>query len=126
MVFPLEVKQNSSTLRVIAPNRFIRDQIESEYLTLIKETVALKSSNSITEVMLMLPGTPKTTPRKSWNDRLRNNINNDLTFENFVEGKSNQLARQLVCQWLARWANITRFTYMEVLVLEDALTTFNR
>ena len=90
---PLEVKQNSSTLRVIAPNRFIRDQIESEYLTLIKETVALKSSNSITEVMLMLPGSPKTTPRKSWNDRLRNNINNDLTFENFVEGKSNQLAK---------------------------------
>ena len=90
---PLEVKQNSSTLRVIAPNRFIRDQIESEYLTLIKETVALKSSNSITEVMLMLPGSPKTTPRKNWNDRLRNNINNDLTFENFVEGKSNQLAK---------------------------------
>ena len=90
---PLEVKQNSSTLRVIAPNRFIRDQIESEYLTLIKETVALKSSISITEVMLMLPGSPKTTPRKNWNDRLRNNINNDLTFENFVEGKSNQLAK---------------------------------
>ena len=53
---PLEVKQNSSTLRVIAPNRFIRDQIESEYLNLIRETVALKSSNSITEVELMLPG----------------------------------------------------------------------
>ncbi len=90
---PLEVKQNSSTLRVIAPNRFIRDQIESEYLTLIKETVALKSSNSITEVMLMLPGTPKAMPRKNWNERLRNNINKELTFENFVEGKSNQLAK---------------------------------
>ena len=90
---PLEVKQNSSTLRVIAPNRFIRDQIESEYLTLIKETVALKSSNSITEVTLMLPGSPQAVPRKNWNERLRNNINNDLTFENFVEGKSNQLAK---------------------------------
>ena len=90
---PLEVKQNSSTLRVIAPNRFIRDQIESEYMTLIKETVALKSSNSITEVELMLPGSPKTAPRKNWNERLRNNINSDLIFENFVEGKSNQLAK---------------------------------
>ena len=90
---PLEVKQNSSTLRVIAPNRFIRDQIESEYMTLIKETVALKSSNSITEVELMLPVSPKTAPRKNWNERLRNNINSDLIFENFVEGKSNQLAK---------------------------------
>ena len=90
---PLEVKQNSSTLKVIAPNRFIRDQIESEYLTLIRETVALKSSNSITEVKLMLPGSPKARPRTNWNERLRNNINSDLTFENFVEGKSNQLAK---------------------------------
>ncbi len=90
---PLEVKQNSSTLKVIAPNRFIRDQIESEYLTLIRETVALKSSNSITEVKLMLPGSPIARPKKNWNERLRNNINSDLTFENFVEGKSNQLAK---------------------------------
>ncbi len=90
---PLEVKQNSTTLSVVAPNRFIRDQIESEYLTLIKETVALKSSNSITEVLLMLPESPKRSTKKNWNERLRNNINKDLTFENFVEGKSNQLAK---------------------------------
>ena len=85
---PLEVKQNSSTLRVVAPNRFIRDQIESEYLSLIKETVAKKSSNSITDVQLMLPEVPKKKTRVGWNERIKNNINKDLTFENFVEGKS--------------------------------------
>ena len=79
---PLEVKQNSTTLSVVAPNRFIRDQIESEYLTLIKETVALKSSNSITEVLLMLPESPKRSTKKNWNERLRNNINKG-TFDDF-------------------------------------------
>ena len=64
MVFAARGQAKQLTLRSYCPNRFIRDQIESEYLTLIKETVALKSSNSITEVMLMLPGSPKTTPRK--------------------------------------------------------------
>jgi ATPase involved in DNA replication initiation len=39
---PLEGQAKTApTLRVIAPNRFIRDQIESEYLTLIKKPVAL-------------------------------------------------------------------------------------
>ncbi|GIR64463.1 MAG: hypothetical protein CM15mP69_2910 [Ectothiorhodospiraceae bacterium] len=46
----------------------------------------------------MLPGSQNNT-KENWNDGLRNNINNDLTFENFVEGKSNQLAKGLVFRW---------------------------
>ena len=90
---PLEVRQSSSTLRVVAPNRFIRDQIESQYLGLIKETVAKKSANLITDVQLMLPEMPTKQTKRTWNERLKNNINSELTFENFVEGKSNQLAK---------------------------------
>ena len=90
---PLEVKLNSSTLKVVAPNRFIKDQIESEFLSLIQETVAQKSSNEITNVLLVLPEVPKTFKRTRWNEKQRNNINRELNFDNFVEGKSNQLAK---------------------------------
>ena len=52
---PLEVKQISNTLKVVAPNKFIKDEIQSEYLILIKETVFDKSENQISEVFLSLP-----------------------------------------------------------------------
>ena len=44
---PLEVKQISNTLKVVAPNKFIKDEIQNEYLILIKETVFDKSENQI-------------------------------------------------------------------------------
>ena len=36
---PLEVSCNSDTLSVIAPNKFIKDTVESDFIELIKETV---------------------------------------------------------------------------------------
>ena len=52
---PLEVKQISNTLKVVAPNKFIKDEIQNQYLLLIKETVFNKSENQISEVLLSLP-----------------------------------------------------------------------
>ena len=52
---PLEVKQISNTLKVVAPNKFIKDEIQNEYMLLIKETVINKSENQISEVLLSLP-----------------------------------------------------------------------
>ncbi|GIR64464.1 MAG: hypothetical protein CM15mP69_2920 [Ectothiorhodospiraceae bacterium] len=45
MVFAARGQAKQLHIKSYCPNRFIRDQIESEYLTLIKETVAFKSSN---------------------------------------------------------------------------------
>jgi len=91
---PLEVQRESNTLNVVAPNKFIKDEIETEYLLLIKETVLNKSLNEVSEIRLSLPERPLqeesiSRPRKIF----KNTLNKDLTFNNFVEGKSNQLAK---------------------------------
>ena len=91
---PLEVQRESNPLNVVAPNKFIKDEIETEYLLLIKETVLNKSLNEVSEIRLSLPERPLqeesiSRPRKIF----KNTLNKDLTFNNFVEGKSNQLAK---------------------------------
>ena len=94
---PLEVIRKDKTLNVVAPNKFVKDVIENDFLLLIKDTVLSQSSNQVSEILLSLP-TPKTTQRNelgplTTNKRRETSLNKDLTFENFVEGKSNQLAK---------------------------------
>ena len=91
---PLEVEQISNTLKVVAPNKYVRDEIEGHYMVLIKETVIHKSENKVSEVLLSLPEL-KQEPKAKQEVKIKisNNLNKDLIFENFVEGKSNQLAK---------------------------------
>ena len=91
---PLEVEQISNTLRVVAPNKFILDEIESQYISMIKEIVLDRSSNEVNEVLLSLPERKieeiyNSEPKK----KIISYLNTELTFDNFVEGKSNQLAK---------------------------------
>jgi chromosomal replication initiator protein len=94
---PLEVIRKDKTLNVIAPNKFVKDVIENDFLLLIKDTVLSKSSNQVSEILLSLP-TPQNTQQNKFgsaatNKKHQTSLNKDLTFENFVEGKSNQLAK---------------------------------
>ena len=94
---PLEVIIKDKTLNVVAPNKFVKDVIENDFLLLIKDTVLRKSSNQVSEILLSLP-TPQNTERNKFdsaatNKKHQTSLNKDLTFENFVEGKSNQLAK---------------------------------
>jgi chromosomal replication initiator protein len=91
---PLEVQRDSNTLKVVAPNKFIKDEIENEYFLLIKETVTSKSLNQVSEILLSLPDLPAQKQKIVEKRKpLKNTLNKDLTFNNFVEGKSNQLAK---------------------------------
>ena len=94
-LLPLEVEQVSNTLKVVAPNKFIKDQVQNEYLRLIKETVFDKSKNEISEVLLSLPERKieKTSYDNKTKSRVKSYLNSELSFDNFVEGKSNQLAK---------------------------------
>ena len=94
---PLEVIRKDKTLNVVAPNKFVKDVIENDFLLLIKDTVLSESSNQVSEILLSLP-TPQKTQRSESGSATTNKVhatslNKDLTFENFVEGKSNQLAK---------------------------------
>ena len=95
---PLEVVRKDKTLNVVAPNKFIKDVIETDFLLLIKDTVISESSNQVSEILLSLPAPEKTQPKDpalmGINKRKHGtSLNKDLTFENFVEGKANQLAK---------------------------------
>ena len=97
-LLPLEVNQDDKTLNVLAPNKFIQDSVQKNYFALIKDTVSELSSNKIERVLLSLsmPAPPSSVSSPS---PLRKsifasaNLNSGLVFANFVEGKSNQLAK---------------------------------
>jgi chromosomal replication initiator protein len=94
-IHPLEVSCENDTLSIIAPNKFIKDTVESDFIELIKEMVLTKSNNQVSVVKLSLPevkATARIVPKTKISN-IKPSLNPDLNFENFVEGKSNQLAK---------------------------------
>ena len=91
---PLEVSLNETKLSIVAPNKFIKDMIETDYLKMIEETVFQQSDEVIKEISLRLPEIERAIKQESVPAAgINTALNKDLTFENFVEGKSNQLAK---------------------------------
>ncbi|MEE9552207.1 MAG: chromosomal replication initiator protein DnaA [Gammaproteobacteria bacterium] len=102
---PLHVVENNTSIRLLAPNRFVMDWVNEQYLSFIKEI--LSSFDSVNNININLevgsqsiakPGIQQPKRSRSQNATPRpikysNNLNPDFTFDTFVEGKSNQLAR---------------------------------
>lgn len=109
---PLQVLLEVDTLRLLAPNQFVRDWVSQHYRSRIIELLnefhlesALsvsfeigsrnnKSANNISENDLSKPeliSLDSATGKRTSN--YHSNLNATFTFQNFVEGKSNQLAR---------------------------------
>jgi len=103
---PLQAVEDAGTLRLLAPNRFVVDWLHQHHLARIEELVLTNSSgtNVIIEVgsrerasaepvrtARPRPSTPAAPPVSS-------RLNPAFTFANFVEGKSNQLARAAASQ----------------------------
>ena len=114
---PLQVMEDSSQLRLLAPNRFVLDWVNTRLLDRIKAILQETGDESTCpDVTLEIGGTSPNLnhagrgnraagsagpmPIQNNNQRPRNNnvshnsgLNLSATFENFIEGKSNQLAR---------------------------------
>lgn len=96
---PLQAVENDNLLKLLAPNRFIIDHIKQHFLTRIEDAVN-EFSNATLNVQFEI-GTKKAAPAKAptiaktpAQKRVQPNfLNRAFTFESFVEGKSNQLAR---------------------------------
>ena len=93
-IHPLEVSCNNKILSIVAPNKFIKDAVENDYIKMIEEMALDKSNKEVSIVKLSLPQAKKAikivpTEKKG----VKSSLNPDLNFENFVEGKSNQLAK---------------------------------
>ena len=105
---PLQSREDGDTLSLFAPNRFVLDWVRNHYLGMIEELVADVAGRQRPQVRLEIGSSdsgesrkatarpePATAPRggRQPGERSRCNINPDFTFDSFVEGKSNQIAR---------------------------------
>jgi len=86
---PLEVTRESNTLKVVAPNKFIMEAIQNDYITMIEDAVMVSSENEVSRVKLSLPKPVETKIPTSSVVQLqpvKQSLNKDLCFDNFIEG----------------------------------------
>jgi chromosomal replication initiator protein len=101
---PLQATGNDVNVQLLAPNRYIKDQVDSQFLNRIRELLA---ENGTVSVELDIGSSGKLVERKSeasntFAARERFypllDLNRAFTFDTFVEGRSNQLARAAALQ----------------------------
>jgi chromosomal replication initiator protein len=106
---PLQAVDDDTLLRLLAPNRFVVDWLRQHYMDRILELVGDRGNDI--EVLLEVgsraaaspaPGTPgrpaPVTIKSGGNAPVVSRLNTSFTFDSFVEGKSNQLARAAASQ----------------------------
>lgn len=108
---PLQAEESVQTLRLLAPNPFFVRHIADKYLGRIRELTQDLSKGQLQNVVLEVgsrrdkleaaastgnqsrpASVPAAAPAAESLPRLASNLNPLFTFENFVSGKSNQLA----------------------------------
>jgi chromosomal replication initiator protein len=116
-VRPLQSIERDGELRLLAPNRYVIDWLSANSLPRIKELIRALAEGVVPEVVLdvgtragiappVLPlnGASESAPKPSVRPMripatvLGSRINADFTFDTFVEGKSNQLAKAAAIQ----------------------------
>ena len=106
---PLQAEEDGTVLRLFAPNRFVVDWLQEHYIERIEQIV--DDSGTPAEVVGAVgsraaePARPvgrplakRIEPRAAAPTALRSRLSPAFTFANFVEGKSNQLARAAASQ----------------------------
>ncbi len=97
---PLQALESGDTLKLLAPNRFIIEHVKQHYLPKIEDAVYEFSNGTLVlkfEIgskkapAIKTPTSVAKTPVQK--KKLPNFLNKAFTFDSFVEGKSNQLAK---------------------------------
>tara|TARA_Y100000389_G_scaffold162869_1_gene165829 strand:- start:25469 stop:26812 length:1344 start_codon:yes stop_codon:yes gene_type:complete len=107
-VRPLQAVESNNTLRLLAPNKFVVDFLKKQHLQRMSQLVKERNSqiNLIIEVgSRQIPNIDVSKGKKAktikLNDKalsVASRLNPLFTFNNFVEGKSNQLAKAAASQ----------------------------
>ncbi|OGT91914.1 MAG: chromosomal replication initiation protein DnaA [Gammaproteobacteria bacterium RIFOXYD12_FULL_61_37] len=113
-ILPLQVTYATQSINLLAPNRFVLDWVKKHYFNLITSYLHDYSGSSAPQIFLEIGTKPKLSavPIHGFDSVLSNNpqinqkidtidlsiytdsnVNSEFTFDTFVEGKSNQLAR---------------------------------
>ena len=105
---PLQAIEDDGRLKLLAPNRFVVDWLQEHYIERILEIV--DGSGSSTEVVVEVGSRQKPVSEREAPPRRRmpgsrtappavaSRLSPSFTFDSFVEGKSNQLARAAASQ----------------------------
>ena len=103
---PLQASLRDDGLVLYAPNAFVMDEVRARYLARIRELLAYFAGSD--EVSLEIgalrraSSTPAPTPaaavRAPAMEAFQGNLDTHYTFDNFVEGRSNQLGRAAAWQ----------------------------
>ena len=107
---PLQARASANELQLLAPNEYVLEWINERLLTRIKEILQRISPDDPLQINLTV-GTnePQASPDNlitqnaitpSNTYRFQSHLNPSFTFDRFVEGKSNQLARAAATQVL--------------------------
>jgi len=101
---PLQAVEDGNVLRLLAPNRFVVDWLQQHYIERILELVDV--AGGANEVIIEVGSRPSATAAATTARPARSpapapigaRLNPTFTFANFVEGKSNQLAKAAATQ----------------------------
>ena len=98
--------EDKSSILLLAPNRFVMDWVNDQYLSKIKDLLNKAPDNSDISISIEVGSqavkadekkrgniTERPEPQQQRITKHSNNLNPDFTFDSFIEGKSNQLAR---------------------------------
>lgn len=110
---PLQVKEEDKLITLLAPNRFVLDWVKQHFQQLIEKIISDISTNGDVALTLEIgsqvrpqsnaafsgfepshnPAIQTKTSRQQPAVPVEHNLNPSFTFDSFVEGKSNQLAK---------------------------------
>lgn len=113
LISPLQAEETGGGIVLFAPNDYVCKEIRRDYLSIIEQVVGSFNDGKLSQITLLVgskrqsslqdssiinlsasPVLEKTPEPPSY----QSNLNSNYTFENFVEGKSNQLARAAAMQ----------------------------
>ena len=96
---PLQAIETNDKIQLLAPNKFVLDWVKQHYFEKIKDSVNELSDNKLDLSLEIGSKKPTSNPiisqiKSTESKKVTPNfLNKAFTFDNFVEGKSNQLSR---------------------------------
>jgi chromosomal replication initiator protein len=89
---PLSVKQENNEIKLFAPNKFMKEEVEKNFLDKILSTLSRFNTNILVSLNIESYAQHKEIV-KEIPSGFKTNLSKEMTFDTFVEGKSNQLAK---------------------------------
>ena len=101
---PLQVIGDDDNVKLLAPNRYIKDQVNTQFLNRIRELLSENGSGSVELEIgssgMLVEGKSEASNTFEARERFYPllDLNKAFTFDTFVEGRSNQIARAAALQ----------------------------